>query len=437
MIASSIVLVFLGCRKPDNELGTDLLPNDPVGVVVEQATLRAYTFVDPAVQTSGLTRNLVGSYLDPEFGSLQTGIVTQVRLTTNNVGQGMDTSGLSADSIVLALAFEATNTHYGNLNPQRFQVFELTEDLSIDSVYHTDDVPEVDALDLVYPHAGEITPRPFNTVTTPDGELPPQVRIRLSNALAERFLDGFGTSDLVDNTAFLQFFKGLYIKVEGSGQAPDQGGIMYLSTLSSASKLTVHYKDAQSAEPELARSYVLDINGNCVRYTVARHDRSVALTPAITNALMDTVTPASLVYVRTLGGLRTAVRFPDLAERLGSGRLVAKAELVVPIAGSFYPYYLPPTQLFLFRKGTNGEDLFVPDQLTGSTSGIGGLYASAEKEYRFNITRYVLAIANGSVPNNGVVLVAGSSGVSANRAILGGPEHPQTPMRLELTFTTY
>jgi hypothetical protein len=63
---------------------------------------------------------------------------------------------------------------------------------------------------------------------------------------------------------------------------------------------------------------------------------------------MDTVTPASLVYVRTLGGLRTAVRFPDLAERLGSGRLVAKAELVVPIAGSFYPYYLPPTQLFLF-----------------------------------------------------------------------------------------
>ena len=83
------------------------------------------------------------------------------------------------------------------------------------------------------------------------------------------------------------------------------------------------------------------------------------------------------------------MRFPDLVERLGSGRLVAKAELVVPIAGSFYPYYLPPTQLFLFRKGTNGEDLFLPDQLTGSTAGIGGLYASAEKEYRFNITRYV------------------------------------------------
>ena len=299
------------------------------------------------------------------------------------------------------------------------------------------------SLDLArHAFACSLENRPFwpvdrNRSPTWAGELPPQVRIRLSNALAERFLYGFGTSDLVDNTAFLQFFKGLYIKVEGSGQAPDQGGIMYLSTLSSASKLTVHYKDAQSAEPELARSYVLDINGNCVRYTVARHDRSVALTPAITNALMDTVTPASLVYVRTLGGLRTAVRFPDLAERLGSGRLVAKAELVVPIAGSFYPYYLPPTQLFLFRKGTNGEDLFVPDQLTGSTSGIGGLYASAEKEYRFNITRYVLAIANGSVPNNGVVLVAGSSGVSANRAILGGPEHPQTPMRLELTFTTY
>lgn len=435
MIVAPLLFLGSGCHKPEEDLGLELLPGDELGGIVDTAAMRAYSFADSAVQTSGLTRNVVGSYVDPDFGLVHTSIVTQVRLITNNVGQNQDNSGLQADSIVLALAFEVPNSSYGNLNAQQFQVYELAEGLSVDTVYHSDDVPVVAPQDLVFPHAGSITPAPLVQPVIAEDTLVPQLRIRLSNALAERFLDAFGTPDLADNTAFLSFFKGLHITVDNGVQTPYQGGVLHINTTSTASKLTVYYKNLLN-EPDLARTFDMAINSNCVRYSVAVHDRSQALTATLVQALADTSAPAPAIYLQTLGGLRTALRFPDLADSGGEGQALAKAELVLPILGTYYPYYAPPTQLFLFRQSATGTDVFLPDQRDG-ISGIGGLFVAADQEYRFNITRYVQGVINGDIPSNGVDLVAGSAGVSANRAILCGPDHPDHPMRLELTFTTY
>ncbi len=435
------VLLFIGvpllpgCRKPDEDLGLDLLPGDELGVVFDTAQVRAYVFADTAVRTSGLTRNLVGSYLDPEFGLVRAGLVAQVRLTTNNIGQNQDNSGLEPDSIVLSLAFELPNYGYGNLNAQLFRVHELTEDLSLDSVYHTDDMPQVDPEDLVQPHAGLIVPDPISAPEVGGVTAAPQLRIRLRSSLARRFLDVFGTPDLVDNAAFLNFFKGIHVSVDNGSQGTFQGGILHFNTISSASKITVYYKNMNS-EPDLARTVDFAISSNSVRYTVVEHDRSQALDPSLLNALSDTSQPAPLVYLQTLGGLRTAVRFPDLRFQVAEGRGLSKAELVVPVAGTFYPYYPPPAQVFVFRKNSSGVDTFLPDQLQGLQS-IGGAYGSVTNSYRFNITRYVQGVFNGTIPDNGIELVAGSTGVSANRVILCGPEHPDTPMHLQLTFTTY
>jgi hypothetical protein len=268
-----------------------------------------------------------------------------------------------------------------------------------------------------------------------DVQLVPQLRLRLTDDLAEQFLNAFGTSALVSNTTFLEFFKGLYVIVENGQQAPFQAGVLYMNTLSTASKLTVYYKDLNN-EPELQRTFDMDMNSNCVRYTVVEQDRGAALDPGLASALANPDGPAQFVYTQTLGGLRTAVHFPELTNIDLAGRALAKAELVVALPGTFYPYYAPPSTLFAFRKDSEGDDAFLPDQLAG-VEGIGGLWDADAKEYRFNITRYVLGVMDGSLPDDGIELVAGSSGVSANRAILAGPEHPDRPMRLELTFTTY
>lgn len=426
-------VLFTACRKPEADLGLDLLPGDPLGIALDTTTIEAFTFQDSAVQTSGLTRHLIGSYVDPDFGLLKAGLTAQVRLTTANVGQGQ-TGTLIPDSIVLGLVFEVPNTHYGNLTAQQFQVHEVVEGLSIDTVYHSNDAPVVGAEDLVYPHRGMITPDPYSNVRVGDDTLSPQLRIRLKDELAQRFLDAFGTADLADNTAFLSFFKGLSITVENGAQAPYEGGILHINTSNSSSKLTVYYKREDAPDTQLKLDMV--INGSSVRFTSVQRDRSLALNTGLVDALADPASPNPTVYLQTLGGSRTAIRFPHIMDHAVRGQALAKAELIVPLQGTYYPYYGPPSLLFLFRKNESGADVFLPDQQNGIT-GIGGTFDAVAAEYRFNITRYLTQVINGTLANDGVVLVAGSSGVSANRAVLCGPDHAGTPMRLLLTFTTY
>ncbi|MBL7954098.1 MAG: DUF4270 domain-containing protein [Flavobacteriales bacterium] len=426
--------LFQSCRKPEEDLGLELLPGAPLGLVSDTTEVEAFTFADSAVQTSGLSRSLVGSYVDPDFGLLKASLVAQLRLTANSIGQGQDNSGLVADSIVLALAFETPNTHYGNLDPQHFMVQELSAGLSIDSVYRSDRQPAVLEEDLVALHGGEITPNPFVNAFVGDDTLGPQVRIPLKLSLAERFLDAFGTSDLADNTSFLEFFKGIKVSVSNPSQLPYQGGILHINTIGTGTKVTVYYHDELN-QPELGRTFDLLISTGSVRYNAVERDRSLAVNPGLAQALADPDGEQATVFLQTLGGYRTAVRFPELLALAGQDRIVSKAELIVPLNGSFYPYYAPPPTILLFRDN-NGADAFLPDQLAGVT-GIGGDFSVSEKVYRFNITRYVQQVMNGTLPDDGIMLVAGSSGVSANRAVICGPDHPSTPMRLLLTFTTY
>lgn len=423
-----------GCRKPDEELGLDILPGDPLGIASDTALVHAFTYLDSAVQTSGLTRNMVGSYVDPDFGLLKTSLVTQVRLTANSIGQGQDNSGLVADSIVLTLAFETPVSHYGNLNAQRFIVQELNEDLSADVVYHNDDLPQVIPADLVRPHGGELTPDPLSRPVVGDDTLAPCLRIPLQLGLAERFLDAFGTAALVDNTSFLAFFKGIKVSVENGTQPLYQGGILNINTTGGSSKITVYYRDQLNA-PDVPRTFDLVMTSGSVRYTTAERDRTQAVNNGLANALADPEAAATTAYLQTLGGCRVGLRFPGLPDLASPDKALSKAELIVPLPNSYYPYYSPPALLFLFRND-NGSDLFLPDQLGGIT-GIGGEWKPAEGGYRFNITRYVQQVLNGALPNDGIELVAGGAGVTSNRAVIAGPAHPSTPMRLLLTFTTY
>jgi hypothetical protein len=436
LFLASLVLVLQACRKPEQDLGLDLLPGDPLGLRIETSPVQAYTFLPKPIRTSGLTRNLLGSYLDPVFGSVRAGIVAQLRLGANNVGIGVDNSGLVADSMVLALGFDGINFSYGNLNPQIFQVYELSEGLSVDTVYETNDVPAYLSQDLVRDRGGRVKPRPLEKPFIGGDSLQPQLRLRLDKALAQRILNGFGTPDLADNVAFLEFFKGVYVTVDNGTQLPFQEGILYFNMLSATSKATIYYRNTLVSDT-IPLTFDLPINQSSVRYTVAEHDHQLALDPGLGMALADSTAPASFAYVQALGGLRTAIRFPEIRRFADERLALAKAELIVPVPGTYNALLAPPAQLFIFRKDTvTGNDVFLPDQ-TGGVGNIDGAYRSSAQEYRFNITRYVQAVLSGTVPDNGVELVAGSNGVTANRVVLSGPEHPDRPMVLNLTFTTY
>jgi len=336
----------------------------------------------------------------------------------------------------LAPAFpDGINYAYGNLDAQIFQVFELGESLSIDSSYRSDRFPVTTGEDLAAVRGGRIKPQPLTEPVISGETVPPQLRVPLSQALANRLLDAFRTSNMATNDQFLQFFKGFYVTVDASSQLPNEGGILYFDLISSASKVTLYYRDL-NADPLETEKLDFAINSNCVRYTVVEHDRASALEGGLANALLDTTSPQEATYLQALAGVRTSVRFPDIMDFAVDGHLLAKAELVVPVKGTYYPYYPPTARIFLFMKDENDADAFLPDELSG-IGAIDGVYRPDERVYRFNITRYIQGLMNGTYENTGIQFVPGSSGVSANRVILGGPASPEAPMRLRLTFTEY
>lgn len=430
-----LLTIIGGCRKPEDELGLDLLPADHLLGLFETdtTTLLAYTVLDEPVRTSQLTRNVLGSYVDRQFGMLRAGIAFQVRLTSNNVGQGQNASALVADSLVLSLVYDGLSPVYGNLHPQEFRVHELAEVLSLDTVYKSDRIPATVQGDIIYAKGRSITPQPFDGVWIGEDSLPAQLRLRLEDSMAQRFMAAWGTSDLENNTNFLQFFNGLTVTVE-SETVPGKGGLLNFPLEGGSSKLTLYYRNTTlGAEDTL--TYDFAINANSSRYTFVDRDLTLATDPGLLNAVADGAQQKA--YLQTFGGARTVIRFPYISAYKAQGLdAIAKAEIILPIAGEFLPENPPPILCFAFMKNDEGEDAALPDQQSGIGQ-IGGSYDASAAAYRFNITRYFQGLVNESIANTGLQIVTGFNGVTGNRAVIGGPEHPTTPMQLQLTFTTH
>ncbi len=425
------LLATAGCQKPEEGIGIDLLPpGDPLGVTeMDTTTLVAWTVPESPVRTSNLSRCLLGSYLDDRFGLVSMSLVTQARLSTNNVGAGQDNSGLICDSVVLSLVYDPSGYGYGDLDPQVFKVLELGEVLPNDTIYRNDRVPAVASwTDLVVAGRDVFTPQPLSEPLIDGVTLRPQLRIPLDPALGQRILGKFGQPETVDNAAFVQFFKGLWVLPDNGTQDPYQAAVLYFAMLDAQTKFTIYYRNTLNSD---TLTFDLLINDNGVRYTHARRDPTLAIDQGLPMALADTTLGDQLNYVQSLGGLRTRIRFPYLkALADGEFRSVAKAELVVPVDGTHYPAYLPPSLLFPVRPGDEGQDLLLPDQ--NAT----GIYNPLTKEYRFNVTRWVQGVINGTYTEAQLGLIPGSNGVSVNRVVLNGPGHPDRPMKLLLTFTT-
>ena len=185
-----------GCHKPEDELGLDVLPpEDALGTVVIDTThITAWTILPEPGKTSALSRNVVGTYLDPDLGLVSTGFVTQVRLSTNNVGDTASANTLDCDSLVLSLAYDATNYGYGNRDAQGFRVYRLTEDLSLDTVYQSDDVPDTAPIDLLAsPRSYDV--EPFQGPIIGGDTLSPQLRLPLSRDLGNELLGLWGRAE--------------------------------------------------------------------------------------------------------------------------------------------------------------------------------------------------------------------------------------------------
>ncbi len=418
-----LAFAFLNSCNKNEELGLNVQPSEDMLNVfyTKSIPIAAYTVYEDSIRTDETTYNLAGSYLDPVFGLTTAGAYTQFRLTTTSVGYG---ANAHCDSIVLSLAYQG---FYGDTSSYlHLNVFEISDDFYYDNIYYSNDV-----LGVYKNNLADINFKPNfkDSITVGSIKYAPHLRVKLKNSLGQKFIDASGTSDLADNTAFLKFFKGLYIS---TNNVTSGGTILYLNFLSSISKLTMYF---HNDEDTLAYNFV--INSDCARFNKFDHKKFSQASQDLKLQLKgDTTKGDSLLYIQAMAGTKIRLKFPEAMNLKDLGKIaINKAELVLKVEDNSTDIYAPPDKLILSKINSDGTLSFITDYAYGDAY-YGGSYSSTTKEYRFNVSKHIQdALLNGAFEDQGLFILVSGAAVKSNRVVIKGAKRSEDNLRLEIIYT--
>lgn len=424
ILTLTIISIFSSCNK-NEEIGVEIQPDQAklnVGFR-NDFTVYAYSKLTDSILTDESTFNLLGSYLDPIFGKTSASIYTQVLLADNNVSFGQNPV---FDSLVLCLAY---NGYYGDTTTYlKVHVYELNESFYHDSLYYSN--RNIGNYGIDYANK-TFKPRPKDSVTVNGKTYGPHLRIRLKNTLAQKFINASGTADLANNTNFLNFFKGLYIKADPVSAG---GSVLYFSLLNQLSGLYLFYHN--DSVGSLTYRFVVD--GTSARFTNFNHYSYFGADADFKSQISgDTLKGANTVYVQSMGGVKTKIKFPDVYSKLAvfGNVVINKAELILKVDESTLSGFNPPDRLALAKITEGDKMVFLPDQALGNAY-FGGYYNSTTKEYRFTISKYIQQlISTPGEANYGIYLMVSGAADRADRVVLDGYAKTPGNIRLEVTYT--
>lgn len=409
---------FTSCKEPD--LGLEV--QDPADVVnllrTDSLVIGTSLERQDSVRTDELSANLLGAYNDPLLGMMRASFCTQLVPTTSDISLG---DGFIADSIVLVIPYRG---FYGDITKakglQKFSVYRVLDDLSLADVYYSN--KQVNLSTQTIGETGFIVPLLTDSIPVTGKKQAPQLRIRLDNSIAAEFVSN--PDALLGIDAFRALFKGVCVKAE-TYPSSGSGAILDLA-LTGGARMDLFYKNAQN--DSLLISFV--VNENCARFTQFNHSYSQHVTDLIATPALA----AERTYTQTMAGLRTRIDFPNLKTWQNGRRiLINEAKLHVPVAFNDLGIYIPNPQLDLVTKNSSGDLIQTPDLLVGGNYP-GGVYDATNKEYVFNIARYIQGRLNDLIEDRGLFIQSNGTAVSAYRVPLNGGGSADRPIKLELVY---
>lgn len=425
LLLGLMVMVMLNaCKEPDG-IGLEVLPDGEKMPIAwdETFSIEARTVYYDSVQTSGLQSGtyLIGDFGDPIFGRVTSTFYGQFQLPTTNPEFS---SQAVCDSIILNLVYLGA---YGSIDKlkgtMRFGVYELAQDL-----YDTRDSTYYSTSDITLgTQLADVTFRPdlYSEVPAGADTLPPSLRIALDRDLGDRILR---STNLASDDIFWEEFEGLCVKSLASTMPDGFGSILYFNIASTNSRLEMYYHD--EADTTEMMFNIVNPNGIHTRF---QHEFPSEITTAVADS---TDAGANTLYIQSMAGLRMKLDIPYLTELNQLGAVaINKAELVVPIDESVITEFGYPEKLNITGIDSSGNSTILTDFFEG-TDYYGGVYDSENKEYVFNIARYVQYVLNHpEKPNYGLYVVNSGNAVNARRGVFNGPNHPDKPLKLRMTYT--
>ena len=418
---------LVSCEQGPSGLGAEVLPaNDLVGVVyTDTIPLSLTTVVNDSANTYQASAQLLGNYVDPQFGTITAKTFTQV-FPRSGLNFG-DPADLIFDSLILKVTFTDA---YGRLEqPQTLRVHEITGDWPDTTVIYSNNELDYNSEDI-----GDGSQINFNANSVQTGTL----RIRLNDELGERILFGDSTI-LADRDRFRdEVMKGLVLEtdpVKFVNREP--GAIFSLFGQESDSLLILHY---QKFNPD-SQKYVsfkepFVITNSTPRYHSLSRSEIGGTIYELATAEGDT----SQQYELLQSGLvtKTWVQFPTL--EFDQPYLVAKATIILPVDPDLLgtqDRYEPPFQILALRADENGNEIIIDNlgqSVSSSTTAI--TYDPDRQAYEIPITGYLQRLYNQTIEgDSGFTILPLNARSSVSRAILAGTNHPNPDLRPKLELT--
>ncbi len=327
--AGSLLMFFcgVGCTEVDDRLGETLLPGGQrMKVEVREFTdeVQTYLFRTDSIPSSRLGHAYLGRMVDPEgvFGAQTNSALLQFLPVTLPYGE--DVEGFGFEPIVdsLNITFAIDDIRGDSLLVQSFEVYDISttkDKLTRDSLYRANFPIEE--------YRGE---KLFDF--THSGRRSVQARL-FPTAAGRQFIDRLVNIDwetYKSDTLFLEEFRGIYIAPAAG--SPRAGSVWAASLASSG--LTLHLRNHDSLDvtaiyDTLAVPFLFTdqdetdartgavTEWNSVSIAMSEFDYSehtLGELEVVTNGFTDTL-PTSptqpTVYVQTMGGVGTYLRFSD------------------------------------------------------------------------------------------------------------------------------
>jgi hypothetical protein len=139
-----------------------------------------------------------------------------------------------------------------------------------------------------------------------------------------------------------------------------------------------------------------------------------------------------LLYLQSMGGVRTVIKFPYLMSWVKNQKIaINDAQLVMK---NHNPESIldPPGNLSLYGITRDGKLTFLPDQFESSLY-YDGNYAN--NGYRFRIALHIQDILTNDTLNNGFYLMIPGASINAQRVVINGPADANDRFMLRLVYT--
>ena len=420
------IIPFNACKKEADQVGIGLRPEEDIVTVLfnDTTSIEAYTILEDSIKTDETQINLIGSYVDPVFGTTTSTLYTQIRLSENGYDFG-DNPVL--DSVVLAMQYY---TYYGDTNTSiQLRAYQLTESLYPDSVYYSDQTMEYDPAELAN-HT--FYPRPTTPVAVGEDTVLAQLRVRLSDDFGNMILNA-PSSAMLDNENWLEYFKGFALQPE---KATSGGSILSFDLMSLNSNVIVYY----SNDEQDSLQFVFVINDNCARFMNYEHYDYQDASPEFKSQVLDENTELGneQLYLQAMAGVKVMVKFPYIKNLVSSGKVaINEAKFVINDIDPAEELYPSPNRLIVVGVDEEGDNFILPDQFQFY---YGGYYDTTNRQVVFRITQYIQSLLRDDTEDHGLHLIVASASLVANRQMINGPiPLPPAPyskrLKLNITYT--